>query len=97
MGAATVNASTARQTLPQQLDRVERGEEVSITRHGRVVAVMVRPDVLAARRASAAIDRADAIGDLLQRRRSLPLPRPVLAPARAEELVTAVRADRAAR
>lgn len=97
MGAVTINASTARQTLPEQLDRVERGEEVSITRHGRVVAVLVRPDVLAMRRASDAFTRADRIGDLLRRQRDLPLPPPALERDRAQELIDAVHGDRAAR
>lgn len=47
---STINVSKARQTLPEQLDCVEAGAEVSITRHGRVVAVFVRPDVLEFRR-----------------------------------------------
>ena len=40
----TVSVGTVRQTLPAQLDCVERGEQVAITRCGRVVAVLVSPD-----------------------------------------------------
>lgn len=89
-----ISASDARQTLPSQLDRVEAGEEVAITRHGRIVAVLVRPDVLASRRAAQTIAEADRIGELLDRARGEPLPEPVIPPQRAEELVRAVRTER---
>ncbi|HQD21590.1 MAG TPA: type II toxin-antitoxin system prevent-host-death family antitoxin [Arachnia sp.] len=92
-----ISVSTARQTLPEQLDRVEAGEEVSITRHGRVVAVLVRPDVLKARRASKVWDEAERIAGLLDSARSEPLQRPVISPERAEELVDAVRDARSGR
>ena len=89
-----MSASAARQTLPAQLDKVEAGEEVSITRHGRIVAVLVRPDVLTARRASAALAAADRIGDLLDRARNEPLPLAAIGPERVEELVEGVRIER---
>ncbi|MGH3246119.1 MAG: type II toxin-antitoxin system prevent-host-death family antitoxin [Trebonia sp.] len=38
--------SEARATLPDVLDRVVEGEEVTITRHGRPVAVVMRPDIV---------------------------------------------------
>lgn len=94
---ATITASSARQTLPAQLDRVERGEEIAITRHGRVVAVLVHPDALAARRAPEAWDQADRIDDLLRRARSQPLPEPGIDPDRAEELIADIHAGRSAR
>lgn len=93
----TISASTARETLPAQLDRVERGEEVEITRHGRVVAVLVSPGALKARRASRVWDEADRIDALLQRARSEPLRDPALATERADELVKAVRRGRSGR
>ncbi|WP_223623030.1 type II toxin-antitoxin system Phd/YefM family antitoxin [Microbacterium sp. EST19A] len=92
-----ISASAARQSLPTQLDRVEAGEEVSITRHGRVVAVLVRPDVLAARRATAAWRAADQIETLLTRARDEPLKPPAMTIERADELIESVRSDRAAR
>jgi antitoxin (DNA-binding transcriptional repressor) of toxin-antitoxin stability system len=91
---ATVTASDARQTLPAQLDRVERGEEVEITRHGRVVAVLVRPDVLRARRASDAWREADRIGSLLEEAMAQRLEPPTMTAERAEELVAAIRDGR---
>ena len=93
---STNSVSTARQTLPEQLDRVEAGEEVSITRHGRVVAVLVRPDVLRGRRASKVWDEAERIAGLLESSRGEPL-RPALSAERAEELIEAVRAARSSR
>ncbi len=94
---STINVSTARQTLPAQLDRVEGGEEVAITRHGRVVAVLVRPDALRARRAPEAWSRADHIGSRLESARREPRRPPALSPERAEELVEAVRVERSTR
>lgn len=91
---SVVSASEARQTLPAQLDLVERGEEVEITRHGKVVAVLVRPDVLRARRASDAWREADRIGSLLEEALAQKLEPPTMSAQRAEELVAAIYADR---
>lgn len=93
---STVSASHARQTLPAQLDRVEAGEEVAITRHGRVIAVIVPPDALRARRNPDTWDRAEQIGALLESARAEPVRQPSLSPARAEELVADVSASRSA-
>jgi antitoxin (DNA-binding transcriptional repressor) of toxin-antitoxin stability system len=41
-----MTVSEARAALPHVLDRVAQGEEVMITRHGRPVAVVMRPDVV---------------------------------------------------
>jgi antitoxin (DNA-binding transcriptional repressor) of toxin-antitoxin stability system len=94
---STVSASVARQTLPAQLDRVEAGEEISITRHGRVIAVLVQPDVLRNRRASTAWNAADQLGARLESARRAPLDTAALTPERAEELVRGIEADRSAR
>lgn len=48
----TVGAFEAKNTLGTLLDLVERGEEVTITRHGKPVARLVAPQT-AARRSSA--------------------------------------------
>ncbi|MDX8153697.1 type II toxin-antitoxin system Phd/YefM family antitoxin [Patulibacter brassicae] len=94
---STISASAARQTLPAQLDRVEAGEEVEITRHGRVVAVLVSPETLRARRAPEAWRRADEVDALLARARDAPLRAPALSAERAEELVADVRDGRSVR
>ena len=96
MNALTV--SEARATLPSVLDRVERGEEVTITRHGRPVAVVVRPDLLSVRRRSDVWEEADRIGALLDAARRAPeTTRPGLPPDRADQLVARIQADRDAR
>jgi prevent-host-death family protein len=68
-----INVSQARATLPQILDRVTHGEEVTITRHGRPIAVLVRPDLLRVRRASAPFEMAAQVNRLLHDARDLPV------------------------
>jgi len=41
----SMSTSEARAALLELLNRAENGEEVTITRHGRPVAVLVRPGV----------------------------------------------------
>lgn len=57
--ATQVGAHDAKTCLTELLDRVERGEEIVITRHGRPVARLSRTgpghDVAAARAAAAAL------------------------------------------
>ncbi len=93
-----MTVSEARAALPQVLDRVVAGEEVTITRHGKPVAVVVRPDSLRARRADAAFAAAAAVHEALDRSRGKPLPvRPTLSPERAEALAEEVRQARVSR
>jgi antitoxin (DNA-binding transcriptional repressor) of toxin-antitoxin stability system len=90
-----VTATEARASLPEILDRVDRGDEVVITRHGRPVAVVVRPDALRVRRADEAFHAAERLGELLVRAADIPLhDLPRLDQARADELVAEVRAGR---
>ncbi|PWJ24620.1 prevent-host-death family protein [Branchiibius hedensis] len=92
----SVSATVARQTLPAQLDRVEAGEQVEITRHGKVVAVLVSPDQVRIRRTSKVWERADEIGRQLEEARNRPLDEVgLLGAERAEELVREVYAGRA--
>lgn len=93
-----MTVSEARAALPEILDRVLAGEEVTLTRHGEPVAVVVRPDTLRARRADKALAGADVVRDLLAKGRRTKLrPRPTLSDERAEVLVADVRAVRASR
>jgi antitoxin (DNA-binding transcriptional repressor) of toxin-antitoxin stability system len=93
-----MTVSEARASLPQLLDRVIAGEEVTITRYGQPVAVLVRPDALRVRRADEALGMAQWVGDLLERGRGSPVAREgTLSLARAEELIAEVRAGRASR
>ncbi|MCC5953659.1 MAG: type II toxin-antitoxin system prevent-host-death family antitoxin [Acidimicrobiia bacterium] len=95
---ATMTASQARAALPEILDRVLAGEEVTITRHGRAVAVVVRPDAMRPRRADRALADAERLRHLLHEARSTRLTAvPVLSEERAEELVTDVASQRAGR
>jgi prevent-host-death family protein len=94
----TMSASEARAALPELLNRVEDGEEVTITRHGQPVAVLVRPDALRVRRAETALDDAARIHDLLAKAAAAPLPEGSgLTEQRAEELIAEIRAGRDAR
>jgi prevent-host-death family protein len=94
----TISVSEARAALPELLDGVTAGEEVTITRHGRKVAVLVRPDALRVRRADQAVAEAERLSDLLQRGRNLSLSDvPPLGVERAQELVAELEANRSVR
>ncbi len=91
----TISVSEARAALPHLLDRVGAGEEVTITRHGKAVAVLVRPDTLRARRADKALTDAMTVRDVIDRSRRSPLRRrPALSEERAEALIAEVQAGR---
>jgi prevent-host-death family protein len=94
--ATTMTVSEARAALHELLERVRVGEEVTLTRHGRPVAVVLRPDMLRARSATGALDAAARVGALLSsaRQSSSRLADGAISSARAEELVAAVRAAR---
>ena len=92
-----ITASVARQTLPAQLDLVEAGEEVAITRHGRVVAILIQPEALARRRAAGLWAEADRIGEMLEKARREPLNVGSISAERAEELIRDIQESRSAR
>lgn len=101
---AMMTISEARAALPEVLDRVAGGEEVTITRHGHPVAVVIRPDILWSRRVGGALDDAERIHDLLAEAAATPLASDAvsseaagLTAERAEELIAAIRAGRDAR
>ena len=95
---STVSVSEARASLPEILDRVIAGEEVTITRHGREVAVLVRPDAIRVRRADQALAEAERLRGLLDQGRDARLTdAPVVGAERAEELVADVAAGRSSR
>ena len=94
MYMAQLSVSEARAILPEVLDRVERGEEITITRHGRPVAVLLRPDAVRARRAEQVIGRGREVAELVSAARSRPLPEAALSEERAREWVEAVRVQR---
>jgi antitoxin (DNA-binding transcriptional repressor) of toxin-antitoxin stability system len=64
---AVMTVSEARAALPEVLNRVAEGEEVTITRHGRAVAVIVRPDIVWSRsRAEVVLNEAAQMHALLE-------------------------------
>ena len=94
---AVISASDARTTLPELLNRVDKGEEITITRHGRAVAVLVRPDALRSRRLGPVLDAAERIDQQLTEARTRPLSDDGLSAERADELAREVRRDRDSR
>ena len=89
------SATEARASLPELLDRVQAGEEVTITRHGRPVAVLVRPDALRVRRADDAYPLAPSVREELDKGRARPLSEAgSLSPEEAEVLIADIRKDR---
>jgi len=94
---AVMTVSQARAALPDLLNRVNEGEEITITRHGRAVAVLVRPDVVRAR-AHVVIEDAGRIHELLEVAAGSELGAGSgLSEQRAEELIREIRAGRDSR
>lgn len=93
-----MTVSEARAALPAILDKVMAGDEVTITRHGRPVAVIVRHDALRARRADEALAAAERIQSVITEGRKSRLRRkPSIREDRAAELIADVRAARSTR
>jgi antitoxin (DNA-binding transcriptional repressor) of toxin-antitoxin stability system len=93
----TLTVSQARASLPELLTRVEDGEEVTITRHGRPVAVLVRPDIMRSR-AKVIIEDAGRIHELIAAPSvSEPPGHGGLTAERADQLVSAIRSGRESR
>lgn len=92
-----MTATEARARLPEILDRVSRGEEVTITRHDQPVAVVVAPSALRHRRAAgaAAIARGEELGRAIEEKKYQPLRLSgAMTTERADELIRQIRADR---
>jgi prevent-host-death family protein len=94
----SMTVSEARAALPELLNRIEDGEEVVITRHGRAVAVVVRPDMLRPRRAADTLASADHVHELLAGAAAAPLNESSgLTAERADELIREIRSGRDSR
>ena len=88
------NVTDARAALPEILRLVDAGEDVTLTRHGQAVAVVVRPDSLRSRRTSSAIDEGATLGQLLRELAGRDGPDGELSVSRADEHVATLRAER---
>jgi antitoxin (DNA-binding transcriptional repressor) of toxin-antitoxin stability system len=94
---STMSVSDARATLTHVIDRVVAGEEVTLTRHGQPVAVLIRPDLLPSRR-GAAFEMADHVRALLDEGRRTALSRSgALSAEEADALLDDVRVARVPR
>ncbi len=63
----TVGTFEAKTKLSELLDRVERGEEIVITRRGKVIAKLVPPDVAEPKQKKATVEELLAIGRTFNR------------------------------
>lgn len=90
-----MTTTEVRASLHDVLERVARGDEVTITRHGEPVAVLVRPDALRHRRAADVLEGAARVRALIEAgaTRSLDELEP-LPPGLADQRVTELRAER---
>lgn len=95
MTCDSLTVSQARALLPQIVQRVLDGEEITLTRHGQPVAVVIRPDRLRARRAEAALSRAAEVHEAIATGRTRPLGR--ISPSTAKGTLRDVKLSRAAR
>jgi antitoxin (DNA-binding transcriptional repressor) of toxin-antitoxin stability system len=92
---AVMTVSEARAALPEILNRVADGEEVTITRHGQAVAVIVRPDVIWSRsKAEVALHEATQLHSLLDSLAESEPPAGGITERYAEELIASIRSAR---
>ncbi|MEY2424908.1 MAG: hypothetical protein QOI61_480 [Actinomycetota bacterium] len=96
MTMSTVPVTEARATLPDLLDQVLDGNEVTITRHGQPVAVLVSPDKWRARRSGPIFEAARKLRDELDHARANPVQNivPTMSHDVAEETLAWIRAGR---
>jgi prevent-host-death family protein len=86
--------SEARNDLAALLDKVEAGEEITVTRHGRPIAVVIQYDRARRRRAEPLLEQGARRRAERERARSRPLPKPSISAEHAELWVNEIRADR---
>ena len=91
---SSISVTHARAALPELLARVALGEEVTLTRHGQPVAVVLHPDTVRVRRASAAIEASHELGRRLDTARVAAVPSGDMSTERAEDLAAAARDSR---
>lgn len=90
--------SEVRANLAAVLDRVEAGEDVVVTRHGRLAAIIARPERVRSPRGDHLFAAADELRERIEMLREQPLGRGGgLSRESADDLVKEVRASREAR
>ena len=93
-----MTVSEARAALPEVLNRVEAGEQVTITRHGRAVAVVVRPDIMWHRpQADDLTAQAEHLQRIIKMAGEQAMPSGGISAEYAEELIAEIRAGRDSR
>jgi len=91
----TVTVTEARADLPKLLDAVEGGHEVTITRHGKPVAVLMSKDAQRRHRTARAFQGAARVHKMAEDARGKPLfGGPGVSQEYAEEWVDEIRARR---
>jgi len=65
---AVMTVSEARAALPEVLTRVAQGEEITITRYGSPIAVVVRPDIIWSQPGSEVTDQTEGLVRILRER-----------------------------
>ncbi|MGL4175772.1 MAG: type II toxin-antitoxin system Phd/YefM family antitoxin [Dermatophilaceae bacterium] len=91
----TMPVTEARRRLREVVDLARSGEDVNLTVHGEVVAVLVSPDALRTRRTTPATEQAASVLHDLHRAREARAPLvPGMTRRRASALVAQVRQDR---
>jgi prevent-host-death family protein len=94
-GMTTISVSEARAHLPDLLTQVSGEQEITITRHGLAVAVLIAPEPLRRRKNLQLVREAAALRDLVDAARSaLISPVEAMTPQRAEELIEDLRRGR---
>ncbi len=93
---STFTMSAARARMAELLDRVERGEEVEITRHGRSIARLVGPRSARTSRTDHVFAAAEQLRSELDAARHQPLGPPV-SDLDIQTRIRALRADRRSR
>jgi len=92
--AREMTVSDARASLSEVIEQVTAGEEVTLTRHGAPVAVIVRPDRLRSRHVDETMRTSERIRDLIADARSRPLTTVDLSADELRERLAQARAER---
>lgn len=96
--AITMTVAEARSAFSEVIERVAAGEEVTLTHHGRPVAVVRRPDADRRHRLRNALDGTDRLDDMITDARRRPLADAgTMSPERGQELISGIRTGREAR